>query len=200
MPIHPEREHGTAGDLQRHALHHLAQIDRRVTRRLQLRHGLVDGAGHMRDQRAYRARREGRRQRAALVLPGAALRDQDAVAQDGAQHADAGRGAGIVLVIVDQDVLDGVGRVEDEAAASHEATLDDVFLVGAVAPGLDRVDAHRPHAAERRHAVGRAGRGRRHQRPAGERQVDDFGNAHGASLGLRFTPYVGPFARRFKGG
>src|SRR5262245_38560416 len=84
-------------------------------------------------------------------------------------------------------MLDRIRRVEDETAAPDEAALDDVLFIGASAPGLDRVDAHGAHATERRHVVWRARRHRGHQTRAGERQVEDFGYAHGASLGLVFA-------------
>ena len=121
VTIHAEREHGASGDFQRHALHRLAQIHRCVARGLQFGDRLVGGRYHMRDQRRDGARREGRRQRSALMLPGAAFGNQQAIADDRPQHAHGKPGAGIVLVIVDQHMLDRVRRVDDEAAATEEA-------------------------------------------------------------------------------
>jgi hypothetical protein len=95
----------------------LAQIDRRVAGRLQLRDGLVGRRDHVRNQRRHGARREGRRQRPALVFPGAAFRDQQAFAEHRAQHPDAGGRAGIVLVIVDQHMPDRIGVLRMKLAA-----------------------------------------------------------------------------------
>src|SRR4051812_13170378 len=118
------------------------------------------------------------------MLPGLSLRGEDALAEDRTQHPDAERRADIVLVIVDQHMLDRIRLVEDEVAATGQPALDNVFLVGALAPGPDRVGANGADAAERRHVVGRARRPGRHQPGARERLIEGFGYAHGASLGL----------------
>ena len=179
MPVHPEREHRAAGDFERHPLHRLAQIDGRVAGGPELGDGLVGRRQHVRNERRHRARREGRRQRPALVFPRASFRDQQAFAEDRTQHAEAGRRARIVFVIVDQHMPDRIRRVEDETAAAKEAALDDVFLIGPLAPAADRADADRLYPTERRHVVGRARRARRHQPGTPDRQVVGFGYAHG---------------------
>ena len=138
VAIHPEREHGASGDLERHPLHRLAQVHRRVAGGLELGDGLVGRRHHVRNQRRHRARRKRRRQRAALVFPGAPFGDQQAFAEHRPQHPEAGRRARIILVIVDQHMPDRIRRVEDEAAAPEEAALDDIFFIGALAPGADR--------------------------------------------------------------
>ena len=127
----------------------------------------------------HRARRERRRQRSALVLPRAPFGNQQALAEDRTQHADADRRACIVFVIVDQHVPDRIRRVEDETVAPEEAALDDIFLIGTLAPAPDRADADRLHPPEHRHVVGRPRRAWRHQRRARGRHVVGFGYAHG---------------------
>ena len=182
VTLHLEREHGAAGDLERHALHHLAQIDWPVAaRRLDLRDGLLRHRNHMRDQRRNGTRREGRRQRPALVFPGPALRDQKALAEHRLQHPVARRRAAIVLVIVDQHVPDAIRRIDDEAGAAEEAALDDVLLVGALTPGCDRAVTHERHPAKGRHVVRRARRAGRHQRLPHGRNIAGFGCAHFAA-------------------
>ncbi len=109
----------------------------------------------MGDQRRHRARREGRRQGAALMLPGFALGDQQSLPEHRTQHADAGGRARVILVIVDQHMPDGVRRVEDEAGAAEETTLDDLIFIGALAPGGDRALAHRLHSTDGSHVVRR---------------------------------------------
>ena len=179
MPVHPEREHRAAGDLERHPLHRLAQIDGRVAGGPELGDRLVGRRQHVRNERRHRARREGRRQRPALVFPRASFRNQQALAEDRTQHAEAHRRARIVFVIVDQHVPDRIRRVENEAAAPEEAALDDIFLIGPLAPPADRADADRLHPPEHRHVFGRPWRAWRHQRRACDRHVVGFGYAHG---------------------
>jgi hypothetical protein len=178
VTLHAEGEHGAAGDLERHALHGLAQIDRGTHFLLQRGDGLFGHRDHVRDKGRDRARREGRRQRAALMFPGASLGDQKALTQHRPQHAEAGRRARVVLVIVDQHMPDGVGRIEDEAVAAEEAAADDVLFIGAPPPGGDGVFTHRSHPLQGRHVVGRQRRPGRHQRRAGKRQVICFRDAH----------------------
>ncbi len=177
MPFHPEREHGAAGNLECHALHRLAQIDRRAGRCMKLRDGLIGDRDHVRDQRRHRARRKGRRQCPALVFPGAAFGDQQAFAKHRAQHPEAGRRPRIILVIIDQHMPDRVRRVEDEAGAAEKPAPDNVVFVSPSPPSVDRALAHRPHPGEGGHAIGCARRARRHQRTR-DRQVVGFGDAH----------------------
>ena len=105
----------------------------------------------MRHEGCHRARREGRRQRAALVFPGTAFRQQQALAEHRPQHPDAGRGAGIVLPIVDQHMPDRVRRIEDEARTVEEPAFDDVVLIGPIAPAGDRIGADRRQPLQRAH-------------------------------------------------
>ena len=134
MTLHPERKHRAAGDLERHALHDLAQIGGATATTPQVRDRLIGHRNHVRDQGRHRARRESRRQRAPLMFPGPALGDQKALAEHRTQHAQTGGRAGIVLIIVDQHVTDRIRRVEDEAPAQEkESAADDVILIGALA-------------------------------------------------------------------
>src|SRR3954451_15865508 len=135
MTVHAEREHGASGDLQRHALHDLAQIDRLARSPLPLRDSLVEHRRHVRNEICRRTRRERRREGAALKSPRMALRNQKTVAEHGTKHADARRGTRIILVIAEQDMPDRIRLVQDETVAEEEAALDDVFLVGALPPG-----------------------------------------------------------------
>src|SRR5690349_22479533 len=59
----------------------------------------------------------------------------------------------VVLVIVDQHVADRIRRVEDEARVIEEAALNDVVLIGALAPGLDRSEEHTSELQSRRDLV-----------------------------------------------
>ena len=69
----------------------LAQIHRRMAGGLELGDGLVGRRHHVRDQRRHGARRKRRRERSALVFPGAALGDQQPFAEHRPQHPEAGR-------------------------------------------------------------------------------------------------------------
>jgi hypothetical protein len=138
---------------------------------------IVASVDHVRDQGAHRAGRERRRQGAALMFPGAAFGDQQSLAEHRPQHADRGRGADIVFIIVDQHMPDRLRRVQDKAVAAEKTGLDDVLFIGTRTPGIDGVFSHRHHPPEQAH--GPARRARRHQRLPCGRGVVGFGNAHG---------------------
>src|SRR5215216_4235389 len=76
-------------------------------------------------------------------------------------------------------MLDRIRRVENETVAPEEAALDDIFLIGALAPAPDRADADRLHPPEHGHVIGSPWRAWRHQRRAYGRHVVGFGYAHG---------------------
>ena len=155
-----------------------AQIYSCAAHRLQLCDRFVRHRDHVRNEPLHRARGKGRRQRSPLVLPGAALGDQQAFAKHRAQHPDAGGRPRIVLVIIDQHMPDRIRRVEDKAGAPEEAALDDVLFIGALAPGSDRALAHRRQPPQRGHGFGRAWRMRGDQRLTRGRDVPGFGYAH----------------------
>src|SRR5439155_18392714 len=84
---------------------------------------------------------------------------------------------------------DRIGRVENETAASEKAALDDIFLIGPLAPHADRADADRLHPPERGHVVGGPRRARRHQRRARGWHIG-FGDAHGATFVARMSAAI----------
>ena len=185
MLLEREREHRPPGDIQRQPLHGLAHVGRRTALAGEFRDHRIGGAKHVRHQHPDRARRERRRQRAPLMFPRLAVRQQQAfLAEDRPQHADPDMGAAVILVVVDQHMLDRIGGVDRETVAAEEVALDDILAVGALAPGADGAPAHRSDSAEAGHAGRGVVRARRHDRRAARRRVEDFGNAHG----------LGPFA------
>jgi hypothetical protein len=177
VAVEREGEHRAAGDIQRHALHGFAQV-RRPVLSLQLSDHVVGGRQHVRHQHRHRARRKRRRQRAALMLPGLPRREQQPfLAEDRPQHTEADMGAAVVFVIVDQDALDRLRRVDGEAVAAKKAALDDVFAIGPLAPGIDGAAAHPADAGEGGKALRSVVRTRWADRGAA-RRINRFGNAH----------------------
>ncbi|MFK4520445.1 hypothetical protein ABIF20_007810 [Bradyrhizobium japonicum] len=174
VTVHAEREHRAPGDLQRHALHRLAQIDRLACSRVELCDGLVEHRGHMRDEICSRTRCEGRRERTALMRPGVAFRDQESFAEHRTQHADPRRRARVIFIIAEQDMPDCVRLIQDEAVVEEKAALDDLFFIGTLPPGCDHVLLEDRDPAEKRHIVGRTRRGRRDDGPT------HTGDVHGS--------------------
>ena len=82
VTVHPEREHRPPGDFERHALHDLAQVERPAIAPFEVSDGFIRHRDHVRNERRHRARREGRRERSALVLPSPPLGDQQTLAKD----------------------------------------------------------------------------------------------------------------------
>ncbi|MGY3077838.1 hypothetical protein ACVWZZ_004209 [Bradyrhizobium sp. LM6.10] len=99
------------------------------------------------------------------MRPRMALGNQKTFAEHGTQHADARRGARIILVIAEQNVPDRIRLVQDKTVAEEEAALDDVFLISALSPGRDHVPLDHRKPAEERHIVRRTRRGRRDDGP-----------------------------------
>ncbi len=192
---HAEREHGAPGDLQRHPLHRFAQIDRLTLLAGQFLDGFIGDVDHVRHQGIDRTWRERRRQRPPLMFPGLAFRQQQTFAEHRLQHANAGRSAVVVLVIVDQDVADAGRIIEGETAAAEKAALQHILLVGALAPGADAAFAHREQPAQCRHGCWCDRRARRDQRRPCNRDLIDFGEAH---RGLQITTRRGASRRSYR--
>jgi hypothetical protein len=72
----------------------------------QLGHGLAGDGGDVVRHDVEAARGEGGGDEAALVLPGGALGQEQAVADHRVEDAQRGRAAAVVRVVVDQDVAD----------------------------------------------------------------------------------------------
>ena len=142
MGAHFQREHGAAGDVEGQALHGRQQVDRRRgVHHPDRRPGRGCDVG---GQRGQDARGEGRGDGAALETPALALRQQQPLAGDGAEDADRGRGAAVVPRVGHQDMVNGVGRVEQEIVAAEEPALRDVPPVGVLGPDHQGVRADRP--------------------------------------------------------
>ena len=96
-------------------------------------------------------RRNARRQRggdgATLMPPFLALAQEKAAADDRTQDANAGRRAAIVGGIVDQDMMNGLGRVEQNALPAQEPVDQDVLLIGPLRPHGERIAAQGPQEA-----------------------------------------------------
>ncbi len=119
-----------------------------------------DVTGQNRDDRIG----EGRRHYAPLLPPIGALAKQQAVADDGPEHTHRRRRPVIVLEIVDEHPMDGVGTVEEEERLHEEAAAEDLLLVGGARPEPEHVAAQGAQGAKRRqHPLGR-GRSRRNER------------------------------------
>ena len=106
---------------------------------------------------------EGRRQDAALVAPGGALADQQAVAQQRAQDAQRPGGARVGALVVDEHPADRLGLVEDEAGAAQEPAAGDGLLVGAPREADQPVVADRGEVGEERQVALRRPAVRRHE-------------------------------------
>ena len=143
VAVHLEGEHRARRDLEGEELHRRQHVDRlRAIDRLRsidrlrpvdrLRRGIEPrqrGVGDLDDvARQHRddARRERRRDGAALVAPFVALAQEQTFAGDRPQDADGGAGAPVVLDVVHQHAVDRVGRIEQEAFAAEEGLLQHV--------------------------------------------------------------------------
>ncbi len=105
-------------------------------------------------QDRHRARGKGRGQGAALLPPILAPAQQQPLAEQRAQDADAGGGAAVIRRIVDQDMLDAGGPAHDDLPATEDAAKDDVLLEGLRRKDADRVVAQRAREIARRRRLG----------------------------------------------
>src|SRR4051812_40960290 len=108
----------------------------------------------MRDQQAHGLWRESRGQGPALKPPASALAEEQSCADQGAQDAQGGIRATIVLVLVDEHAPDRLGCVQEKARASEKASLNNLFVVGSARINGDAVRSHPTRELERPHAVG----------------------------------------------
>ena len=152
---HPLREERPPGDLERQPLDDAQQVDGTGAAGGELGHRLLGDLGDVGRRDVQAARREGGCGGPPLVLPGRTLRQEQPVAEDRAQDADAGRGAAVIGVVVDQHPLDAVGVADQEAGPPHERARDDVELVGRLAPGRDRVALQLQDRPPQRQHLGR---------------------------------------------
>ncbi len=117
------------------------QLDRLAAERRKLPLGRFRGRDDMPGEHRQGARGQRGRDRAPLVPPGLALGHQQALAEHRLQHALAADGAAIVFVVVDEDVADRVGIVQQHLVAAEKAPRQHALLVGGLAPDLERVAA-----------------------------------------------------------
>jgi hypothetical protein len=136
--LHVEREHRTPGDFDREALHMLGEIDlaRLGGERLCQ---LVGNPGDMPRHQWHGARRERRRDGAALHAPLLALRQQQAASDDRIKEPQRRRGAGVILRVVDQHMTDRGGAVEGQLHAAEQPTFQHLLGEGALGKGGQNV-------------------------------------------------------------
>src|SRR5207244_12920488 len=87
-------------------------------------------SSHMAGDQRNRARDESRGHGSALVLPILAVAEQQAVAEQRPQHADRAAGPAIILWVLDKDVVDCLGTIENDLLAAEKAPEDNVVLEG----------------------------------------------------------------------
>ena len=130
VALHLERKHRGAGNFEGEKLHRRKQVDRGIAGHFEVGNHGGRGTRDMARQDRHRARRKGWRQGATLVPPILAGAQQQTLAQQRAQDADAGRGATVISRIVDQDMLDARGPAYDDQLAAKEFAEDDILLEG----------------------------------------------------------------------
>ncbi len=81
-------------------------------------------------QQRNRAWREGGGYGSALIFPLFAVTEQQAVAEQRAQHAHGGRGAPVIVGILDKDVANGGGPTEDDLLTPKKAADDRLLFEG----------------------------------------------------------------------
>ena len=105
--------------------------------------------------------RENRRHRLTRPFPDLAFRRQEAVAQDRAQDQPPDIRHFVVGGVLDEDIADEAGIVDDKRPLIDELRLDPGKRVGRLAPELERVSQNRADDLEPRGDAGaRDGRGR----------------------------------------
>src|SRR5215207_4531965 len=87
------------------------------------------------------------------MSPIAALTDEQPYTDQGAKNPDRSIEAAIVLVLVYQHVSNGVSGVQQEAGATEERALQNLFLVSYRRVDRDAVRAHAPGQLERAHVL-----------------------------------------------
>ena len=160
--VHLEREHRAAGDLDRETVHVIEQIDFAVLGS-EGRGQLVGDPGDVARQHRQGARREGRRDGAALLAPILALGEEQAAADDRVEEPHGRRAAAVILGIVDQHVADRAGAVQGQLLAAEQAARQHLVFEGALGEGGQHVLPHAGGEFARRQDVP-AGQGRREAR------------------------------------
>ena len=84
-----------------------------------------------------RFRRECGRHRATLMAPSRALTEEESLSQDRPQNPDRGRGATVVLIIVDENMTDSVRLVQDEDEAEGATGVRCIRSSPEWSPGAD---------------------------------------------------------------
>jgi hypothetical protein len=169
---HLKREHRAARNLQREMLEHGEQVDGFPRHPAQAGKGLARRSRHVRYEKVDRLWGERRCHRAALTPPRLALAEKETLAEKGSENADRGSGTAVDLIVIDEDVSDRVGIVEDKAVAMKEAALDDHLLVGPARPAAQAIGPHCGHEPERGQVLRRRLGVRRDNQIPRERTLD----------------------------
>ena len=119
-----------AGDLQCQRLHCREKIDPVLARGPEFSDGGFGGAGDVPRQERHRARRKGWRDGAALVFPILALAEQETAAEQRAQYPYSGGSTTIIAGVLDKDMVDPLGSIENDLGSPEKASEDDVILKG----------------------------------------------------------------------
>ena len=117
--VHFQREHRAAGDVKREVLHGGEQVDWSGLGGQVLDRAV--GAGNdMAGQHRHDAGGQRGGDGAALQFPGLAFREQQSLAGDRPQDAHRGGGTAEIAGIADQHMVDGVGGVDGDVAATEQ--------------------------------------------------------------------------------
>src|SRR3984893_6657823 len=81
-------------------------------------------------EKGDRARRKGGGKGSPLIFPFLAFAEQQPVAEQWTQHAKGGRGAAVIFRVLDQDVVNPLGPVENDLLTAEKAADDHVFFKG----------------------------------------------------------------------
>jgi hypothetical protein len=164
VTLHCHREHRRASDLQCQRLHCCEKIDTALARSFEFGDDRLGGASNVLRQERHRARRKGWRDGAALVSPIVALAEQETAAEQRTQDPHPCGSTTIVTGVLDEDMVDPLGSIENDLRPPEKATEDEVFLEGLRRERRNAILAHRAGDDAGRLRAGRRARRRRANR------------------------------------
>src|SRR6516164_3597354 len=114
-------------------------------------------------QEWHRSQRESGGHGTALMLPFFALAEQQSVAEQRTQHPHGGRGTTVIVGVVDEDMMDPRGSVQNYLLAAEKAAVDRLLVKGLRRKSQYRVVAQRLGDDAAGERAGRRVRRRKHQ-------------------------------------